>query len=243
MIYQYTSVNDVIGRVLRNTRLTDTGVISDLPVWVGEAMEMLQTSSTLEPAEQDVQVKFFQGRLPCGLVELDAVLIGGKRLGLDISSIYQTNKQGREVDVYQQNYRIVNPFLDSVDIRTPQTQAPQTEYYLKPGYICLTKTKDATITLHYKRHAIDDDGFPLIPDNGNYKEALYWFVRGKLIGAGILEESKSINEHVCNEKWELLAARAINEITYPSIDKMEKIRANQVNFAIPENYWSNLNRV
>lgn len=30
----------------------------------------------------------------------------------------------------------------------------------------------------------DERGFPLVPDNANYQEAVYWFVRAKLIGTG-----------------------------------------------------------
>ena len=243
MLYQYTSVNEVIGRVLRNTRLTDTGVISDIPVWIGDAMEMLQTSSTLESVKEIAEVKFFQAKIPCGLVELEAVTHNGIRLMLDNSSIYQLSKRSGHNEAYQNNIKIIDPFLDHVNIAYNQGTRTTNKYYLKPGYICMTELKKGEIEIHFNRHACDEDGFPLIPDNGNYKEAIYWFVRGKLIGAGILEETRAVNEHICNEKFEVLSRRAINEITYPSVDKMERVRANQVNFAIPENYWSNFNRV
>lgn len=73
-------MRDVITRIIRNTRLKDTSYISDAHEWVYEAMEMMQTQQTLEGHWQDVSITFHKGKLPCGLVWVDAVEYQGKRL-------------------------------------------------------------------------------------------------------------------------------------------------------------------
>src|SRR5690606_29458157 len=151
---------------------------------------LLQTSSTLEPAPEEVQIRFFQGKLPCGRVEVDAVEHDGVRMYLDTSGGYSFNKRTKSgrPEAYRGNIKVIDRFVEhSIDIRQAVGTPRQTEYFLKPGVISLTKVKDTVITVHFKRHACDEEGFPLIPDNGNYKEALYWFVRGKLMGAGIID--------------------------------------------------------
>jgi hypothetical protein len=247
MIYKTVSIENLIGRVIRNTKLSDTSAIQSIYEWIPEAMEQLETKLVLEPMSKDLTVRFFQARLPI-LAHIEAVEYCGQRLRyseqLQPSHAQPTNEQ----TVFQSTPILwTNPATGDVTPRYTLEQVKQMPvcnsdyYFLKPDFLC-TSMKEARVTLHYRSVPCDENGFPLIPDNGNYKEALFWYVRGKLIGSGELED-RSNSEDSCTAKFEKYGGRAMNEITYPSIDKMEAIRANHVRFGIAENYWSNFNKV
>jgi hypothetical protein len=87
---------------------------------------------------------------------------------------------------------------------------------------------------------VDADGLPLIPDNENYKQALYWYVRAMMIGSGYPD--KQFTYEQCIQQHEHYAARAMGEITYPSPDDMENIKNTLVRFIPPPNYWENFFR-
>jgi len=53
------------------------------------------------------------------------------------------------------------------------------EYFIKPGWI-VTNKKRGFIKLAYKAIAVDERGYPLIPDLTSYQEAVYWYVVMKL---------------------------------------------------------------
>lgn len=246
MVYTSVSIENVIGRVIRNTKLTDTSAIMDIYEWIPEAMELLETQYQMSKEFQDLDIIFHQAKLPCGLVIVDAVEYKGHRIPTSNTS---SNVKARPVvdnkyssTVMQSNTVIdINPVTGEPFVATDLVMVsnlPQDRnnfYYTKLNYIC-TSMKEACIRMFYQIPPLDENGFPLIPDNGNYKEALYWWVRGKLIGSGQLDDRNN-TENSCLNKFELYGGRAINEITYPSVDQMERLRANQVRFIAPENYW------
>jgi hypothetical protein len=53
------------------------------------------------------------------------------------------------------------------------------EYFIKPGWLVTNKNK-GFIKLAYKAIAVDERGYPLIPDLTSYQEAIYWYVVMKL---------------------------------------------------------------
>jgi hypothetical protein len=248
MIYKTVSIENVIGRVIRNTKLTDTSAIQDIYEWIPEAMELLETKQELEPISKPVVIKFHQCRVPSGLSYIEAVEYKGHRLNYSEQIKVVEPREELTATVFQSVPELwTNPATGNQVQQFTLQQVKQLPidhenyYYVKPNYLC-TSMREANLILHYKAVPLDPNGFPFIPDNGNYKEAVFWYVRGKLIGSGQLED-RANSEDSCLRKFELYGGRAINEITYPSIDKMETIRANQLQFGIAENYWSNFNRV
>ena len=53
------------------------------------------------------------------------------------------------------------------------------EYFVKPGWLVVNKNK-GFVKLSYKSIAVDERGYPLIPDLTSYQEAIYWYVVMKL---------------------------------------------------------------
>ena len=109
--------------------------------------------------------------------------------------------------------------------------SPET-YYTELGYIN-TSFCDGTIRVFFKALPVDADGFPLIPDNQDYKQAIYWYVRGMMIGAGY--NDKLVNYNNCEERFEKHAARALSQIKYPSVDKTAAMFNNSVRLIFNEN--------
>ena len=53
------------------------------------------------------------------------------------------------------------------------------QYFIKPGWLVTNKSK-GYVKLAYKAIAVDERGYPLIPDLTSYQEAIYWYVVMKL---------------------------------------------------------------
>jgi hypothetical protein len=231
--------------------------------WIPEAMGYLRTKQELRLNFQDVPIHFHKGVLPCSMVLLLAVEYNGSRLkhgntvkhygtGHNFSkanySSTNLDKLFTSVITIQDQTEYTGPgnYIWKSDLLPSYKNVMQCDihpshyYQIEMGFIN-TSIADGVVRLHFMEVPVDEDGLPLIPDNENYKEALYWYVRGKMIGCGYKDPVYSVQH--CDEKFEKLAARAIAEIRYPSLDQMENRYDTLVRFIPPQNYWENFFRV
>lgn len=248
MIYQSTSIEGVISRILRNTKLTDSSAINDMYEWIPEAMEMMQTKYEMEAKYEDIDICFHKGKLPCGLKIIKAIEYCGMRLNFSSGAMTPQSVPSTTTVRDQQMFHSIRgeqlnpetgdniPFLGEQIEAIMQLPISGNDYYQVSMGTITTSFPEGKVRVHYYGVPLDDKGFPLIPDNSNYKQALYWYVRSMLIGAGMYTDSV-FSERECMQRFELYAGRAINEITWPSEDRMQEMVNSQVRLIKPVNYW------
>jgi hypothetical protein len=248
MQYAYCSMRPVIGQVIRNTRVQDSSFIADIHEWIYEAMEMMQTQQTLVGKIAELQVHFHKAKLPCGIRWIDGVEYQGQRLPeggggrpaardrripspTDGIGVFQTTN-------FEQLQTVENHIVYShqlTDMKDRTALSPTDYYYTEMGYLN-TSFPDGTVTLYYRAVPVDEDGMPMIPDNQNYKQALYWYCRAMMIGAGF--QDKVFSSDHCFMQWEqIYAPRAISEIRMPSPEQMERRVNTLVRLLPPAGYF------
>jgi hypothetical protein len=194
VVYSLCSIDEVIGKVLRATRITDTSYIQDMKEWIPEAMGMLKTKHQFITIREQLVVEFHKLPLPSGTTEI-------VRLEYD--------------DVP------INPDQRSRNYHTTALSSSCSSdlYYRLEGNCINFPIADCEVTLITKRLKVDSRGLPMIPDNENYKEAVYWYVRAKMIESGYVDPV--FNWTDCIKNHQLYGARAISEIRYPSTAEMD----------------------
>lgn len=237
---QTVSVKRIMNSILRSVGSGAGQYLSDMPEWIWDGMEQLQTQMTLKQTAKCVDVCFHAASLPCGLAYIDAVVYQGTRLQEKQTAMvpygYASMPQGGNIAAFTSL-----PVLIPVEIGgeiTPDAdgnidhfnwtlpigalpEAGDAWYQVEPG-VLKTNISDGKIWIVYRTMPVDDEGYPLVPDVGPYKEALIWWVRAKMIGAGYNDPKFSFND--CMHWFEnVYAPRAIAEITYPSPSRMETI--------------------
>lgn len=263
MLHKSCSIEEVIARIIRNTRIQDSSFILDFNEWIPEAMNHMKTRYDLKESFADVNVVYHKGKLPCDLVWLEAVEFEGVRLGKSLTAKHHAtghNIHGASDPIvntplfssiitvsHNQTYFDEDNLMYHSDIQPLEgstldpecVQQPSKYYDIEMDYI-VTSFSKGTVRLHYRARPSDQNGLPLIPDNENYKEAIYNYVRAKMQGAGY--KDTVYREEELMRRFEMYAARAIGEITYPTPDEAEA-SMNMVRFIPPANYWENFFRV
>lgn len=256
MIYTTTSSEEVIGRVFRNTRVPDASYANSMNEWIPEAMGYMRTRVQLQTVYKDVTVRYHKGRMPCGLVNLKAIQYGGCRLrhyrpsypaqalgqtSSSSPSVYPgipvrgTTPFGTHLVARETTDEDVPVIIYETDLKSLELLGYGDDwYYTELDYIN-TSFSDGCIRVFFDSIPVDSKGFPLIPDEENYKEALYWYCRAKMIGAGF--EDKVFNYQNCMDYYEKHAERAISKITYPSVDETESRIRDITRFIMPEDIW------
>lgn len=105
------------------------------------------------------------------------------------------------------------------------------QYFIKPGWL-VTNKKKGYIKLAYKAVAVDERGYPLIPDLTSYQEAIYWYVvmklsfskwmNGTLGGRGV-NAGQNMYTYI-QQQWNFYRNQAYAEAMMPTADEMQSIK-------------------
>ena len=118
------------------------------------------------------------------------------------------------------------------------------EYFIKPGWI-VTNKKKGFIKLAYKAIAVDERGYPLIPDLTSYQEAVYWYVVMKLTFPKFMSGKLTTSSSKYSQKyaqqtyfytqsqWNFYRNQAYAEAMMPTADDMQNIK-NDWNKLVPD---------
>lgn len=268
MIYNYTKCESVIAKVLADLDMSEKNIrITDMREWIFEAvdkigapMQYIQKESGSD-GEPILKIEDYQVPIPVGLQSLDGVAYsqtkGGqwqsmrsntstfKNHGCSKCRCKCTNGETdrddsllpEKINTLSQLYTINGVrYLD----RIIQNGTNDPTYFIKPGWI-VTNRKNGYIKLAYKEIATDERGYPLIPDNTSYQEAVYWYVvmklsfpkylAGKLGGKGV-NSSQNTFFYIQNQ-WNFYRNQAYAECMMPTAADMKSIK-NDWNKLIPD---------
>ena len=225
MIYNTTSVKTVIAKVLTDLDLQEeVHRISDCVEWAGEALEKigafptLQVNITGKGSTPFLAINNYQVALPSGLHSI-------------IQAAYSTKQEGPYIPMRMATgsfdiSRTIN--IDGVEQSetTYQTDNTVTDvtYGIKPGYL-VTNKKDGYIMLAYQSIPIDEDGYPLIPDDISFREALYWYISMKMMypmwKIGKLRDAVYYD---ARRSWNYYCKQAYGNAMMPNNDQLESIK-------------------
>lgn len=105
--------------------------------------------------------------------------------------------------------------------------------YKIQGQVIFTSIKEGEIEIAYEAISVDEEGYPLIPDNSSFTRALELYIKKKCftIQFDLGKISPQVYNNVCQEyAWAVGAAQ--NELIKPSVDQMQAI-TNSWNTLIP----------
>lgn len=255
---QVTSIKNVIARIIRNTGIQDGSSIQNMLEWVPEALGIMQIGYRGEqPLYCTLTIEDHTAKLPKDLKVLNAVQYGSSRLRESGNSIDFRNValsvQETENIIFKAaqviNKGEILPIEDSTGIAIKQFTLTQISkipaavgefYKLMPGYI-QTSFETGEITVYFTKIPTDDDGYVLVPDNESLKEALYWFVRARLIGRGYDDAVFSYKD--CNDMWEKYSIKAASEISTPSPETMHRIGLLTNRLIFPANFYNDFDTI
>lgn len=251
MVYKSVSIDSVIGKIIRDTRVQDASYLIDMHEWIPEVMSAIRWEAPLHPEFEDIQIHFHKGRLPCGLIYIDAVEHGGRRLnhGNSVKNIRTGHRTDPSPAIPEAFTSVItkipvpdgNFLWSSTLVQVNQLPLhPHAYYQLEMDYI-LTSFEHGRVRIHYQTTPHDERGLPLIPDNQAFKECVYYYVRSKMIGAGYTD--KVFKEETCYDRYQMFLERASCEIDFPSPDMMQERVNTFARFIPPENYYNGYFRV
>lgn len=236
MIYKTTSSKYVIAKVLRDINPQNDNFIVDAFEWLGEALEFIGTPLQYELKSEKINIVGHKAELPCDLYLIEQVSLNGHPMkyggqsfpfGLHCEDCISgsTSSTNRASFLWVTN---PNDPLGREDgenflpIRTNFYGGYSHEVYYIDGNYIKTSCEEDEICIFYRAFRTDCDGYPEIPDAIQFKEALYWYIRTKMIGSGFQDPIFSYAD--AEQRWLKYCSQARSKADIPSYDQMESLK-------------------
>lgn len=164
---------------------------------IARAIQLMQLDGYYKRSFSFRTVTDYMCPLPCENKNLIGVLAlnGNVLTRLDIKSNFYIGKEFQDLTIHSQYKASLN------------------------NGVIITNFTDVKIGLLYFAIPVDNDGNPLIIDNPFVLEALPFYIIMRLGYSGYVHPVISREE--AEQKWNLLMARARNNVNYPTIEEME----------------------
>lgn len=223
MIYKNKSSKYIINKVYRDLNLKDTDRWMDMIEWIGECLSSIGEFNQYKRYAKQLTIANGKAVLPSNFYKLVQVSYNGRPL-LPASGSFtnllcptDTNTLSQSIIDLGGNDISENAILDS------NTPSNTFRYSIDDCYI-KTEFKDGTIYIAYVGLPIDDEGFPLVPDDIAFDNACFWYIVSKLVLGGYSFPDKNMNYMFCEIKANNAIKGARGASAMPDLDQMENIK-------------------
>jgi hypothetical protein len=204
-VYKNISCKYVIAKIYRDLLLEDQNYDNDIIEWIGEALYFIGSASQFVQKNQELEIADFKAILP------------------PLVSLRQVKYYNEEEDQWlliEFNNSTFDPHEDdspNLFIKTEES------YTLNPNYI-QTTFETGKVLLSFTSFPVDEEGFPLVPDNQYFREALFWYCFRQIILRGYIPRVQEITYEFADNKWKFYCTAARNQANYPDISEYERFR-------------------
>jgi len=190
MIYNYVSVKNVIAKIFTDLDWQESPHrLSDVIEYCGEAMKKIGAFPSMITKTMGkeglplLELSDHQVRLPFDLHSINQVAYSKSIEGPFYDMRYSTGSFGTNHEMSAALNGISLTDQDNNEFQ-PATENGTTftnnyTYTINGGYI-KSNTRSGFLLLSYQAIPVDDDGFPMVPNDESFLEALYWYVNMKL---------------------------------------------------------------
>jgi len=197
----YTTIKTIMENINRDVEYDSELNIYDVAEWAWKAMDLIGAKVSLSQEETIIDIEDYRGVLPDDYKSIISVR-GKNNINMITSSddFMKTNNSNALGSMAVGTYKIDHKTI-FVDL------------------------KDGELQIAYNAIRLGDDGFPLIPDETRYTDAVASYIIYKmdyrryrigLISRTIYEESKV--------RWFYQCKSAFNKMVTPNVDKAEQMR-------------------
>ena len=212
-IYKNTSSKGIVRKIMRDLNPTGDNWVEDAIEWIGEALEHIGASPQLVTKTCVLDIKEYQTLLPNDLYYINQVAIHSgaeaEAIGTQMDAIreqldnilegendYELNRINSRLHILESQYSASGQvhLLSYCSTNFPKNihcencvneNAVHLDCYYVDNDRIKTSFHTGKVCLSYTAFPLDDECYPLVPDDISYKEAMFWYVYKKmLLGRG-----------------------------------------------------------
>ena len=227
-IYNSRSAEEIIGKLYRDLNLDDPYVERDMIEWTFEALELIGSHNQYEKALIFLPVSSYTATTPEDLVLLNGTweVINPQKddsgnyitSNIEMNDLYKLARSGETRGNFYFEKSDLNKGLSKSDLGR---QTSNDGHLVNPNSIHVY-FEEGLILIHGLTIKTDEEGYPLVPDDQAFREAIEWFIMKKLI-LGQKWNHPEINYNYANQQWHHYCQHARSQGDMPDPDEMNNL--------------------
>jgi hypothetical protein len=197
---KYISSKEIIANVLRDNLYKSQDIeVSALIEWVSECLDLIGVPYAYVNQLACIEIKDHRGKLPCDLhtvIQIAGLKDNGDQFPIRETTgtfhplFSNTNSHYGTINVAEpigyddkgnpifnfNNYELITPKSTSITVNYNYNDVT---YRINNDYV-FTSLTECKLLMSYLAYPVDKEGYPLIPDNIKFKQAVQAFLRYKL---------------------------------------------------------------
>lgn len=216
MVKGLVSINEVIRRVINNLGISDLEITTDDYIdWIADGLKHIGSYYQFEKKQATIEIDFFKGELPCDHYKTLRILNEKTNYYLDDNN----NLIGNDKKTINNNSYGKRDMTTNFNTIT-------------------TSFENGKLDIQYLAIPLDCDGFPLIPDNIDFMDALMWKCTYQLSMKGYKFKQPAFNDfRFVREMWQRYCAQARASANMPDVDTIERLKNIMVRMKPELNAW------
>jgi len=220
------SVKNIIAKVYRDLSLKDEEDFMSMIEWSAEALDFIHVYPQYTHETICIPINSYKTELPCDFIDVEYVEYNGHNL------LETNNPFGPQTTLGNQGVYYTPYSYNQAKIQNAVFVHPDNLSYNKNGYSVKiengwlkTSFKEGKVNMIYIAQPMDDEGYPLVPDEPSFREALYWYITYKYLYPKVLhgEISNQFYEDAYN-KWQWYCNQAGAEAIMPNAMQLENLK-------------------
>jgi hypothetical protein len=175
-----TIVETVFSRYRNYISQDSDGLVGNAVEWMGEALEAIGILSAMEDIDAVFTIENGRVEIPCNLYLIKSVAHDGNWLPY--------GSQTFNYDLHCTNC-----------VNEKEAKDLPYSYIVNPNWIQTNIPDGEKICVSYKAFAIDEEGYPQIPDKVTVKQALFWYITMLMCLGGF--QHPEINFDKAEQRW------------------------------------------
>lgn len=226
---QTTNIRRILDRIMRHPMLRDIPFETAVEYTV-DFISLMGTPAIYDEKTAIVKIKEWKGELPCDFEHMIQVRIA------PFQSCQRWTKNTPLVN--SPVYRYATGSFHLSDFKPNEHFTGELTYKVQ-GMIMYTSTRDIDVEISYRAFAVDDEGYPLLPDNPSFLRGLENYI--KLQWFTILFDMGKISQNILfntQQEYAWAAGDAQSEFSRLDLDKAESL-FNSFKTLLPRNneHW------
>ena len=195
---RFISAQSVISKLYSDLNLQLEGRVADVMEWIGDAIEYIGVDMQYLDKVIEGEIHNYRYYLPCDLVTIKQVVLNNTVIHASNHTILSTIGSGQRVAKALYN-------------------TPLPTYTIQNNCLVLSVERGNKVTIYYKGLNLDEDGFPYIPSDIRYMDAVVNYIMYKAKNAEGFSGRISPQEvQYYKVEWEKSRIRAATELMMPT---------------------------
>lgn len=208
----YVSIRQIIDNCLHHPLLQDL-TLERAVAYTVDFIRIVGMPTMFIEKTAELEVENYRAKLPCDFHEMIQVRTNHEKCGYHVGGVFRYS-------------------TDNFHMSDVAHESPDLTYKIQ-GTVIYTSIKEGTIEIAYRSIAVDDEGYPLVPDKSSFTRALELYIKKQCFT--ILFDLGKINQAVfanVQQDYAWAVGQAQSDLIRPSIDEMQSI-TNAFNTLIP----------